>query len=454
MFPYKVYIRRVFNRDDFRNFQARKHIVISYFLRALSSIASLAMIPIVLDYIGNEAYGIWITLSSVIAWIGLFDIGLGNGLRNRFAEALAKNNITLARTYVSTTYAAVFLISLVLSIIFFGIFPFLNWIKILNAPSEMATELQWLAGIIFIFFMLRFNLKLIGVILVADQKPALNNAFDPISNISALLIILILSHYTHGSILYVGVVMSILPVLVVLAASMILYNSTYKAYRPAFKYISFQYLKDLANLGVQFFIIQISVIIIFATDNIIITQLFGPSEVTVYNIAHKYFTMLVVAFVIYISPYWSAFTESWVKKEYNWIRKTMKINLKFWIFCFFAALIMLAISPWFYTIWIGDRLSIPFNLSMLMAIYVIIYNFTSIYTNFINGISKIRLQLYVAIIQAVINIPLSVFFAKHMGLGINGVILATICCLLISIIFMPIQYHMLINNKARGIWNK
>jgi hypothetical protein len=33
-------------------------------------------------------YEIWLTLSSIVGWFSFFDVGLGHGLRNKFAPSL------------------------------------------------------------------------------------------------------------------------------------------------------------------------------------------------------------------------------------------------------------------------------------------------------------------------------------------------------------------------------
>lgn len=65
---------------------------------------SLILVPMTLSYLNPYEYGIWLTLSSTLAWIYTFDIGLGNGLRNKLTEALALNDLKLARIYVSTSF--------------------------------------------------------------------------------------------------------------------------------------------------------------------------------------------------------------------------------------------------------------------------------------------------------------------------------------------------------------
>lgn len=65
-----------------------------------SIVISLMVVPVTINYINAEQYGIWLTLSSIIAWLSYFNFGMASGFRNRFAEAVAKEDYTLARKYV------------------------------------------------------------------------------------------------------------------------------------------------------------------------------------------------------------------------------------------------------------------------------------------------------------------------------------------------------------------
>src|SRR5512137_2137737 len=92
-----------FRRGEERSVKAKKNILYAVVIKGISIAISLVLVPLTLHYVNPTQYGIWLTLSSIIAWFGFFDIGFGNGLRNKFAEAKAKGDHELARTYVSTT---------------------------------------------------------------------------------------------------------------------------------------------------------------------------------------------------------------------------------------------------------------------------------------------------------------------------------------------------------------
>jgi O-antigen/teichoic acid export membrane protein len=212
--------------------------------------------------------------------------------------------------------------------------------------------------------------------------------------------------------------------------------------------------KDILGIGLNFFIIQIAAIILFSTDNIIITQLFGPKEVTPYNIAFKYFSIVTMGFSIIVIPYWSAITEAYTKKDFLWIKKSMNTLLKLSIIFSLGAIVLIIFSNEFYFFWVGDLIQVPFTLSLFMGIYVIIGAFGRPFNHFVNGTGKIKIQLCFAVFGAVMNIPLSIYFAKYLDFGSSGVILATIVCEFIGLVILPVQYNKIINNKAHGIWNK
>ena len=443
-----------FSNGHERTIRAKKNIIASFFIRGLSIAVGLVLVPLTINYLNPTKYGIWITLSSIIGWFGFFDIGLGHGLRNRFAEALAVGKHELAKVYVSTTYAILSIIMGGVFVVFIFVNQFLNWNTILNTGGDidLSTELSFLALVVFAFFCLRFVFKLIRTILTADQQPAKASLFDLLGKILALVLIFFLIKTTDGSLLYLGIVMSSTPVIILLTSSFWFYNGKYRAYRPSLKFIDFSKAPNLLGLGIKFFFIQISAVLLYQTNNIIIAQLFGPAEVTPYNVAFRYFSVLMMGFSIILTPFWSAFTEAWVKKELGWIKKTMNKLLGIWSLLLVGGIIMVFLSKWIYRMWIGDIITVPYALSTLVAAWVIINAWNGIYGIFLNGVSKVKLQLYLGISAAVINVPLAILLGLR--IGIEGVLLANVLVAITGALIYPMQYKKLINNNAKGIWNK
>lgn len=270
-----ILFRDFFTKGNPRSINTKKNIAFSFVTKALSIGASLLLVPLTIHYVNPVQYGIWLTLSSIITWFSFFDIGFGNGLRNKFAESVALGKYRLARTYVSTTYAILGIISITATAIFFFLNNYINWSKVLNAPIALNKELGLLALIVFTFFCVQFVLQLITVILTADQQPAKASLFNLLGSVLSLLLIFILTKTTKGSLIYLGLSLSAMPMLVLTLSTIWFYTHEYKKYAPAFKYVKFKFTKNLLNLGGKFFIIQIGALVLFQTDNIIIAQIFG-----------------------------------------------------------------------------------------------------------------------------------------------------------------------------------
>ncbi|HLN53758.1 MAG TPA: oligosaccharide flippase family protein [Lentimicrobium sp.] len=447
-------VKQIINNGHDRSVKARKNILISFFIKGISIVLGFIMVPLLLNFLGTVEYGIWITLTSIISWISYFDIGLGNGLRNKFAESLAKQDHMLAKIYVSTTYAALTLIFCIFFLIFMFVSPLIDWSVALNAPKEMAHELDILIKLTVGFFLLRFILKLISIIIMADQRPAVSNTFEPLGNAVSLIGILLLLHFTKPSLINLGIVLGVSPVLVLIIISVYFFNQEYKIYKPSIKHINFQYFKDLAGLGFQFFIIQVTIVIILSTNNIIITQIVGPEAVTSYNIAFRYFGLISMGFVIIANTYWSAFTEAYIKNDIEWIKKITRALIRIFIGIIALLFFMLIFSDEFYRLWVGEKVRVPFMLSLYSALFVLISVWASIFTYFINGTGKIKVQLYTTVISALISIPVSIYLAKTMNMGASGVVLGSCLAYIPHALISPIQYLKIITKKDRGIWGR
>ena len=443
---------KLLNSDNKRSSKMQKNIILSLFFKGISILTSLIIVPMTLHYLNPIEYGVWLTLSSIMTWITLFDIGLGNGLRNKLTEVLAFGDLAKGKVLVSTTFALLILIIGIFLILFLIINPFVNWAAVLNTSVESSKNLSKIVLIVFVFFSFQFVFKTVGTIFIADQKPAANDFLGAISSLLSLGVIYLLSQFTNGSLLYVSIVFSSIPGLVFIITFFVIFKFKYKLLRPSFHSIDWSYAKGLMNLGVQFFILQIGGLILYFSSNIIIAQLFSPYEVTVYNIAYKYANIIAMICIIIITPLWSSSTDAYHLKDWKWFNQVEKRMLRIFFLVILSALVLLFASSWFYKFWIGDSIHIPFKLSLIMILYNLCFVFSSIYIYMLNGIGKIRLQLWSSIAETVITIPLCILFGKL--IGIEGVMLSMAVVILFRCIWAPIQFRKIITEKATGIWNK
>ena len=117
-----------------RSTKLRKNVIYMFIIKGLAMITSFLYVPLLLNSLSSDKYAIWLTLTSIVSWISMLDIGLGNGLRNKLSEALAKENFLLAKIYVSTGYGCLSFFVLIILFFFCLFFKCINWVdSILNA---------------------------------------------------------------------------------------------------------------------------------------------------------------------------------------------------------------------------------------------------------------------------------------------------------------------------------
>lgn len=437
-------LRNFFSQGHERTIKVKKNIAASLLIKGASIVVSFMMVPLTIDYVNPTQYGIWLTLSSVIVWFGFFDIGLGNGLRNKLAEALAKDDILNARKYISTAYAFLGGISALIIILYLIVKPFINWSKFLNAPTSLSQELNTLALFIIILFCVQFVLQLIGIIFSALQNTAKVSLMFLTGNTISFLIVVILKHTTQGSLLYLGLSLFIGNLLSLVGFSVWFFNFVRRDLKPSFILIKPEYAKGLLNLGSQFFIIQISAIVQYETTNIIISRYFSPLEVTQYAIPYKLFSALYMVFNLLIAPLWSSVTEAYFKKDYEWIIKSQQRLVTLWRYMVLMALVLLFCCNFIYKIWLHNQVVIPFSTSLGIMLYVLCLSYGSIYVTILNGIGALKLQFQLSLVTMVLFIPLTYLLAVVLHMGIIGISFSLIICNVNGIIAAPYQYRKLI----------
>mgnify|MGYP006902922004 CR=1 FL=1 len=443
-------ILRYLSSGHSRSIKIKQNILLTLLFKIPAVVLDLLILRLTLDYLEPLKYGIWITLVSIVGWLSFSDIGMGAGLRNRLAESLARNDITQARVYISTTYAMMLGLASVIVITFTFINLLIEWDWVLNAPDYMTGELSQLAFWMVFFGAYFLATGLIKVILKANQLASAAAVIDLATSILSLLAIWLLLETTSNSILLLGFWHSMMLAVLPLIAGLLFFGFFRWDLRPSLKYIDFGYSRDIWGIGGKFFIIQICSTVIFSTDSLIITHVLGPEEVTTYMIVFKYFHVLTLGFAVVSMPFWSAFTDAYVKQEYGWIRRVICLRVGLLVPVIIAAVTMFLIGRFVIEdVWLGRNLDIGLPLLSLMAVYVVVQAWNRIFSEFLSGVGVLSVTLVTMLLGAVINVPLSILLADYLGLGASGVILGTIISLSFFAFVGPVKTMFLLRQRIR-----
>ncbi len=448
-----AHINQLINSGQARSARAKKNIAAMFFLKGISVVCSLIVVPLTINYVSKYEYGIWLTISSLVAWLSFFDLGIGNGLRNKFIEAVEKGKHKLAKIYVSTAYSIISIVVSSVWILALAATFFIDWCGVLNADFSLRHELTWTVVIVVTNFSLLFILGLNRTLLNAVQKPAIASAFDTVTQIFLCIVLLILVTFTEGSLINLALAMGGTSFVVLLASNIWTFKHLLQKYRPSIRFVRFRMAKGIMSMGIMFFFIQIIAIAFYQTNNLIISHYVGPTEVTVYNIAYKYMQVLTMIFTILITPFWSAFAEANVNGDYTWMRNMTKRLIRIVAGIALLGIVMVAMSPWFYKIWLQGSVTVPFIITILVFGFHICNIWSTLWTQLLCGFGKIRLQVICSTLCCASYLPMGILGCKHFGL--TGLLIASLISFaLFTSWFGIIQVRKLINRTATGIWNK
>ncbi len=430
----------------------KKNILGSLVIKGISILTSLLLVPMTLGYVSAEIYGVWLTISSILHWLTYMDIGFTLGLKNRLNECLARKDYEKGKSLVSTTYAIMFAIFVPMSAVLIAVSPCIDWCRLLNVNASNQEVILKTMQVLFLFIALQMIVNVFVTVVAAYQKTALSSLFAVIGQICSLCIIGMMTVFVKPSLLYLAFAYSMMPIVIVLTASVIYFRSSMKEVAPSLKAINLSYIKDLWGLGIKFFIIQLQMIVLYQATNILISHIAGPESVTQYNISYKLLNVVVMVYSIILNPLWPAFTDAHAKQDYAWMKRTYRKMQQIYILLCAMVTLVVVLSPQLIRLWVRDMVEVPLVLTICIAIYTLIHCWVSLQAILINGTGKVKLQSRVIVIGLMLHIPISLFLGQY--IGIFGVVVSMSVINIIYASVFTTQIRRILSNTATGIWNE
>lgn len=415
----------------------------AFAVKGLAILVSVATIPAYMRFFHNEnVLGVWYTVLSLIQWIFMFDLGIGQGLRNKLAELVAKNNDKESKKYISSAYLLLFAICVVIVALYLLCARFIPWNSVLNiSENELSRRvLQKSMNIIFVGIIIQFLLRLITSILYAIQKSAVVNLLTLLSNTIILIYILNRSpgSYTDSLIQlsYVNVIAVNLPLLV---TTIIVFSTSLKKCRPSVFCYNHGMAVEVLKMGMIMFYLQFAWLVVTGLHSLLISQFSAPGEVVEYQVYYKIYNTIASILSMALVPIWSAVTKAMVENKWKWI-----YNIYWMLLLASAAVLvlecmMLPLVQPIVNIWLRkEAIPIQTGYCVIMTIYSVLFLIHTVNTSIGNGLSFFRVQNIWMGFAAVVMVPLSYIFCKLFDSWI-GVILAGFIAVLPFEILQPVK---------------
>lgn len=391
----------------------------------LISIGSvLITVPITLDHLGAERFGLWMTITAMMSILSFADFGVGNGLINAISAAHGHDDRDDARKAVSSSFFLLCGFSALFLVILTSVYPFFDlsgFFTFSTATVQQEAELAVL--VLFICLALNIPLSTIQKVQMGYQEGYKNSLWQIAGSLLGLGGILA-TVYFQGS----------LPLLVlaslgapVVATMLNWLHGFYRArpwLRPTLARFEWRVGKAILSAGLVFAFLQLIAFLGPASDNLVIAWIFGPARVADYAVVSKLFSAVFIV-QFFTIPLWPAFAEAVSANHWAWARqafiRVIAVSL--------AASVLLGLGFFAFaqsiiTIWVGDDFVPSIELVAGFSAWIIVLSLYSTISSVLSSGPFLKYMPPIFGTAAVLAIVLKFVFASLWGL--SGIIFASV----------------------------
>lgn len=377
---------------------------------------AIILVPILLEYWGNEKYGLWLTIQAVYVLFVTFDIGHQNFMGN---ELLLEYNqdIKIFKQKLSSSIIIALLLGasqLVVALILLST-------GILNYSIGSSTENHIaLLSLIASWFLVGS----LGGILVKVYVPIgkyNRGIWWGMASKTIQLVTLIAVASFKGSVAAACISIAVILIIFNLVNFYDLKRYT-KEFYPWWKGSSFKV--GIKNFIKSLYLTGSLIANQFANSGlvIVISNLFTLSLVPVFTSIRTIPNSVVQVTNLILQPLQQDIVRLHSRKEYEKLIQLFKIN---WIVNgLFVNLGLLIVNPFIvniFTIWTRNKLGFDLSLYVFLSISVIFISFGSNYVYYINSLNKVNIYFVSIISKLIILFSIGLLLSKSMGIAAFGV---------------------------------
>lgn len=391
--------------------------------------AAIAMVPLTIDHLGTEKYGILVVILSLSALLQLADLGIGNALIRISARNAADNEGTVTPELIFNSYLIVGGLSLLLWLLSVVTVFHANLQALFNYTDVVPTQLVQDALIAFLtVYAINLPLSLTQQIRLGTQEGYKNGWYISLGQIAN--VVLIMSAIHLGGDLAMITTASLAGSLFFNLANTISLLSKTGVPQPFPENFS-QSAKKLLNASSGFLALQLIGLLSYNIDSLIIAYFLGPPDVSTYSIALKIYSIPGIVAGFFYSGLWAAYADAERRSDFEWIIRTFKRSLM--LGCFFVTGLTIALiflNPFLFQLLSRGLVSSDYLLVAGMAFFAVFSAAGGAIASLSNGLNLLKPQIVISSFAMLVNVSLSLALVKP--LGTSGPVWGTVISLALS----------------------
>ncbi len=386
--------------------------------RATGFLIALVSIPLTVRYLGTERYGLWVTISSLSAFLGLADLGLGNGLINAIAQSEGKDDRQMAARFTSSSFFLLAALAGAVASLFLLSYQLIPWAQVFNVTGKQARAESGPAVAIFVLtFAAGIPLAVVNKVLFGYQRGLVANLWLAAGNVGALAALLAAIHGRLG-LPWLVLAYAAVPQLVAGVNSIRVFFFSMPWTRPRVALVSRRETRALIRVGLLFFVLQAAFAIGYQSDNIVIDRILGPHAVAAYAVPMRLFVVAPTLLGLVLTPLWPAYREALVRGDQEWTIRRVRQSL-------LAAVGISTVVGGFILVWHEPLLKVlsggrvRASLSLLVALFAwsVLSSLAGALAMFLNASNELRFQAWLAVGSTVLNVSLSIALTQMIGVS-------------------------------------
>lgn len=373
--------------------------------KLVSLIAVFVTVRWGINYLGEERYGLWMTITTMVTLIGIADLGINNSLVNSASNASGRGDDNKIRKSISNAIAGLTVISLFIIIAAILANITLNWGNLFNLKDDIAKSEVGPAILIFIIiFALSQPATVAQKILIGLQKGWLANIWNALGQITGIIFLWISINNKAGLPLLIAALMG--PQLIINIIGSIAFFILNKKLTPKMEDISEKNLKSLFLSGGLFFLIQVMSIMGSALDNIIIAHMLGANSVSEYSVVQRLATIFGIA-QLFIAPLWPAFGEAISRGDYKWAISTFKkVVIISALVSLITGAVMISIGESIIEKWTNGIVYPSQSMLIGFSVFLLVGSIGGCFSTLLNNPDFLRKQAFIYSIASIISVIL------------------------------------------------
>jgi O-antigen/teichoic acid export membrane protein len=390
--------------------------VASMLAKLVSVGTALISIPLTLHYLGAERFGLWMTISSLVALMAFADFGIANGVLNKVAEAHGRDDRAAIRAAISSGLAILTAASAVLAAVFGLVYAFVDWPAVFNVQTAQARAE---AGPALAAFVLCYAAT-IPLIVVQRAQMGLQQGFlaslwQCAGSLCGLAAVLLAIHFQAG-LPWLVAALTGAPLVAAALNTAHFFGWAQPGLRPLRTSISRDACRAVASTGALFFVLQLAAAVAYASDSIIIARLLGAEAVAEYAVPEKLFALLALAVAMALGPLWPAYGEAVSRGDLAWVRRTLRRSITLAaLLTAMAALPLVIFGQQIIGLWVGGAVQVSQGLLVAFAVWKTLEAAGVAVAMYLNATRLLRWQLPIALCTCVAAITLKLLLVPKLG---------------------------------------